>query len=74
VILNLRGYAPGLTARHTERTWFTLDLSKGFSASAGERYLSRRSVDQFDHFFMGGFVTWDASVRYRKRNIEYRSM
>jgi outer membrane cobalamin receptor len=45
----------------------TWDFSHGLSASVGERYLSRRSADQFDHFWMGGFVTWDAAVRYRRK-------
>jgi iron complex outermembrane receptor protein len=69
--LNLRGYVPGLTAKHTARVWTSWELPHGFSTSAGMRYLSRRAVDQFDHFWIGGFTTWGAAVRYRHKRMDY---
>ena len=69
--LNLHGYVPGLTPKQTERVWVNYDFPHGFSASIGQRYLSRRAVDQFDHFWMGGFTTFDAALRYTRRKMEY---
>lgn len=69
-VLQLRGFVPGLVPRHTARLWTNYELPRGFDVSAGSRYISKRSADQFDHFFMGGFTTWDAAVRYRRERFE----
>jgi iron complex outermembrane receptor protein len=68
---NLRGFTPGLSPRNTARVWTTYDLPKGFDFSLGGRYVSKRSTDPYDIFWMGGFSTFDAAVRYRRAKMEY---
>jgi iron complex outermembrane recepter protein len=68
---NLRGFTPGLSPRNTARVWTTYDLPKGFDFSLGGRYVSKRSTDPYDIFWMGGFSTFDAALRYRRAKMEY---
>jgi iron complex outermembrane recepter protein len=68
---NLRGFVPGLVPKHTARLWTNYEFPKGFGVSLGTRYVSRQAPDQFDHFWMGGFTTWDAAFRYHREKWEY---
>jgi iron complex outermembrane receptor protein len=70
-IVNLRGFVPGLVPKHTARIWTNYDLPKGFGVSLGGRYLSGRATDPFDIFWMGGFTTFDAALRYRRKRFDY---
>jgi iron complex outermembrane recepter protein len=70
-VVSLRGNTPGLTPRHTASIWTTYDFTKGFSVSAGAHYMSKRSTDSYDFFYMPGFTTVDAAIRYRRARMEY---
>lgn len=69
--VELRGFVPGQVPKHTARVWMNYEFPRGFGASLGSRYLSKRAPDQFDHYWMGGFTTWDAAFRYRREKFEY---
>ena len=68
---NFQGNVPGLVPKQTQRTWVTYNLPKGFLLMVGDRYVSRRATDDYDLFFMPGFVTFDAALQYRRKRWEY---
>jgi iron complex outermembrane recepter protein len=68
---NFQGNVPGLVPKQTERVWVTYNLPKGFLLMVGDRYVSRRATDNYDLFFMPGFVTFDAALQYRWKKWEY---
>jgi len=69
--VDLAGYVPPLTPKHTERVWVNYDLPKGFNISVGERYVSQRATDIYDLFWMPGFTIFDAALQYRWKKMEY---
>ncbi len=71
VDVNLAGFVPPLTPKHTERLWVNYALPKGFSFSVGERFVSQRATDIYDLFWMPAYAILDAQVMYRSKKMEY---
>ena len=69
--VNIAGNVPAHVPKHTTRVWGTYEFPRGFGASVGVRYVSKRAADQFNYFFMDGYTTWDAGLYYRRSNMEY---
>jgi iron complex outermembrane receptor protein len=69
--VDVSGRTPPHVPRHTMRIWGTYQFPRGFGASLGTRYVSRRAADQFNYFFLDGYTIWDAGFYYRRSNMEY---
>jgi len=69
--VNISGNVPAHVPKHTTRIWGTYEFPRGFGASVGMRYVSKRAADAFNYFFMDGYTVWDAGLYYRRSNMEY---
>ncbi len=69
--VDISGNVPAHVPKHTARIWGTYEFPRGFGASVGMRYVSRRAADPFNYFFMDGYTVWDGGLYYRRSNMEY---
>ena len=65
------GRLPNFVPKHSAGFWATKTWASGLGVSLGNRYRGTMFADTFNLYRLGGWTTWDASVRYGKSRYDW---